>query len=199
MNLFYCIFPFALNVLCQFACHSLHMHFFQSNDRLAQQTFEFAHCVQYRHVNLLSLWGLGTLQIPSSLLLPFLPHFSQWKGKVYDTSNTHPQPWPSSTLPQSSATLLIIRLSQLCLLVRLSNWCPLPNLAGNYIRIRGASSLNPPLFSALPFYGPLLLARTFGSTLPVILSRIFVSFIIVWKRWHFMALEGRPRVRSCDP
>lgn len=153
-----------LSLWVERACRSLHMHFFRSNDTLAQQTFEFAHCVQYSHVNLSSFWGLGTLQIPSSLFLPFLPHFSLWKWKVYDTSNTHPQPWPSSTLPQSSTTLLIICLSQFCLLVRLSNWCPLPNLTGNYIGIRGASSLNPPFFSALLFYGPLLLARSFGST-----------------------------------
>lgn len=29
-------------------------------------------------------------RFPGSLLLPFLPHFPQWKRKVYDTSNSHP-------------------------------------------------------------------------------------------------------------
>lgn len=118
------------------------------------------HREQWRHVDLSSFWELGILQIPSALLLPFLFHYPQGKRKVYDTSNTHPQPWPSSTLPQSSVTSLIIRLSSLCLLVRLSNRCPSPNLPGNLVdalvQIRVSFQLYS--FMLLFFWHP-----TFGS------------------------------------
>lgn len=155
MNLFYCVFPL---LFLAHAFLSVQWHTCPAN-------LWFCTLCTVQPCEPFKLLGIGYITDSQlSLFLPFLPHFSLWKWKVYDTSNTHPQPWPSSTLPQSSTTLLIICLSQFCLLVRLSNWCPLPNLTGNYIGICRASSLNPPLFSALLFYGPLLLARSFGST-----------------------------------
>lgn len=158
---------------------------------LPSKPLNLVHCVRSRHVNLSGFPELGMLQIPSSLLLPFLLHFPLGERKVYDTSNTHPQPWPSSTLPQSSVTSLIIRLSSLCLLVRLSNRCPSTNLPGNLVDVQICVSFQHYSFMLLFFWhrpvAPPTLWFCFGS---------LSAFRTAWKRWHLMALQGRPGGQS---